>query len=196
MIKNNLGVILTDKILYLCTASAIYTEEIPKGIVIQNKIAKTEAFYRYIAKILKKNKLTDTIIGRNSYILKFPHYFESDMELITSIFEKLSFNKIKFIEYSTLIDNASSLYMSESSAILTVQNKSYFLDYDIMDDISKDVQYFFKSKFSNNDLFIFGEYIGINDLRIELEKKYNIKVFTFYNAKQYIITKLQVEIAK
>ena len=97
MTKNNLGVVLTDRSLYLCSANTIYTEELPKGIIMQNKIAKPEAFYRCIAKILKKNKLTDTIIGRNIHILKFPHYFDSDVELITSIFEKLSFNKIKFI---------------------------------------------------------------------------------------------------
>ena len=196
MTKNNLGVVLTDQRTYLCTANTIYTEELPKGIIMQNKIARPEAFYRCIAKILKKNKLTDTIIGRNIHILKFPHYFDSDIELITSIFEKLSFNKIKFIEYSSLIDNATSLYMSESSAILTVQNQSYFLDYNIMEDIPKDLQYFLTSKLSNNDLFIFGEYTGINDLRTELEKNYNIKVFTFHNAKQYIITQLQSEIAK
>lgn len=196
MIKNNLGVVLTDCSLYLCSASAVYTEELPKGIIAQNKIAKPDTFYRYVAKILKKHKLTDTIMGRNIYILKFPQYFDSDVELITSIFEKLSFNKIKFIEYSTLIDNASSLYMSESSAIFTGQNKSYFLDYNIMDDIPKDLQYFLTSKLSNNDLFIFGEYTDIDALRTELEKKYNIKVFTYHNAKQYIITKLQTEIAK
>ena len=196
MTKNNLGVALTDQRIYLCTASAIYTEELPKGIIMQNKIARPEAFYRCIAKILKKNKLTDTIIGRNIHILKFPHYFDSDIELITSIFEKLSFNKIKFIEYSSLIDNTTSLYMSESSTILTVQDKSYFLDYNIMDDIPKDLQYFLTSKLSNNDLFIFGEYTGINDLRLELEQNYNIKVFTFHNSKQYIITQLQSEIAK
>lgn len=196
MAKNNLGVVLTDQRLYLCTASAIYTEEISKDIVIQNKIAKPETFYRSVAKILKKNKLTDTIIGRNIHILKFPQYFDSDVELITSIFEKLSFNKIKFIEYSTLIDNTTSLYMSESSAILTVQNQSYFLDYNIMADIPKDIQYLLTSKLSNNDLFIFGEYASVNNLRTELEKNYNIKVFTFHNAKQYIITKLQNEIAK
>ncbi len=192
--KNNLGLIITDNYVYLCLKNQIYKEEITKDIVIHNRVAKTDSFYRYMQKIIKKNKLNDSLMGRNITVLEFPNYLKSDKELLTSILEKLSFNHIKFITYNTLLEKPT-LNVTANYAILTEQEQSYFFDYHIFNDFLKSIVILIKSNLKSSELFLIGDASDLKQLGIKLEEQVPIKVFVYHNSDFYLIEKLNQIIA-
>ncbi len=195
MVKNSLGIMITDNKIYLCNKTAIYEEDI-KDIIKYNRIAKAEAFYRFMVKTLKKYKLNDSLIGKNVYILKFPNYLDSDEELITSIFEKLSFNKIKFLDYLDLTNQTPSFYLSGDNAILRIDNKAYFIDFQIFQNPEEYILYLLKLLTNEQNLFLFGDIPNLNDIRSQIEQEKNIKTYTYHNAATYLISQMQQLIEK
>ena len=123
MAKKNIAVYLTDDCVYLASKDNIYEEKVDKTLIVNNRIAQTEEFYRFFNKILKKNKLNDSLLGKDIFILEYPNYLKSDKELIMSVFEKLSFNKVKFIKYNSIIDN-DTINVNHKNALITIQNKN------------------------------------------------------------------------
>ena len=189
MVKKNIAVYLTDDYVYLASKDNIYEEKIDKVLIVNNRIAQTEEFYRFFNKILKKNKLNDSILGKDIFILEYPNYLKSDKELIMSIFEKLSFNKVKFIKYNNVIDN-DTLNINEKNALITIQNKNYFLDYNFVEDINEAIINFLEKQPKINELRVIGNFSQIEELARKIEEKLKIKTFTYFEGNKYIIQKL------
>lgn len=190
MAKKNIAVYLTDDCVYLASKDNIYEEKVDKTLIVNNRIAQTEEFYRFFNKILKKNKLNDSILGKDIFILEFPNYLKSDKELIMSVFEKLSFNKVKFIKYNSIIDN-DTLNVNHKNALMTIQNKNYFLDYNnFVQDIQEEILNLLEKQPKINELRVIGNFSKIEELARKIEEKLHIKTFTYFEGDKYIIQKL------
>lgn len=191
MAKKNIAVYLTDDYVYLASKDNIYEEKVEKALIVNNRIAQTEEFYRFFNKILKKNKLNDSILGKDIFILEYPNYLKSDKELIMSIFEKLSFNKVNFIKYNNVIDN-DTLNVNEKNALITIQNKNYFLDYNnFAQNINEEILGFLEKQPKTDELRVIGDFNKIEELARKLEEKLQIKTFTYFEGNKYIIQKLK-----
>ena len=191
MNKNNIGLYLTDNNIFICTKEKIYIEEITKEIIEDNRINKSEDFYKVINKIIKKNKLNDSIIGKNVIIVDLPNYLQSDRELIKSVLEKTSFNNVKFIEYNELV-KVNLFNLNSSNAIITLKNNIY-INYNIFNnkDLTKQLINFLGTYVNKKDIFLIGTLANLDDIAQELEEKYHIKVYIYDNKTTYIIEKLQ-----
>ena len=96
--NKSIGVYLTDSFIYLYYKDKVIVKEVQDNAVSNNRIAKPDSFYKQFNKIIKENKLADSLVSKTIYFIDLPNYLESDHQLILSIFDKLSFNKIKFIK--------------------------------------------------------------------------------------------------
>ena len=196
MAKKNIAVYLTDDYVYLASKDNIYEEKVDKALIVNNRIAQTEEFYRFFYKILKKNKLNDSILGKDIFILEYPNYLKSDKELIMSVFEKLSFNKVKFIEYSNVIDN-DTINANQKNALITIQNKNYFLDYNNFgQEINEEIITFLEKHSKIKELRVIGNLEQIEVLAKDIEEKLQIKTFTYFEGNKYLIQKLNQIIEK
>lgn len=190
MAKKNIAVYLTDDCVYLASKDNIYEKKVDKTLIVNNRIAQTEEFYRFFNKILKKNKLNDSILGKDVFILEYPNYLKSDKELIMSIFEKLSFNKVKFIKYNSVIDN-DTLNVNHKNALITIQNKNYFLDYNnFVQGINEEILSFLEKQQKMNELRVIGNFSKIEELAKKIEEKLQIKTYTYFEGNKYIVQKL------
>ena len=191
MIKNGLGLYLTDTIIYLCTKDKIYKEPVDKEILIHNRVALTNEFYHFMNKIIKKNKLNDTILGKNLTIIDLPNYLESDKELLNSIFEKLSFNNIKYIKYVNLMDLDLVFNLNEANAYIILNKKNYFIDYNNLFDSIENYLLNLIKKIKSSEIFFLGNYHNLKKVVNSLEKRGSFKIYTFQNNEDYVINKLK-----
>lgn len=187
MTKSNIGLYLTDGLVYLCTKDKIYEEVVDKDIVINNKIAKSQEFYQFMNKVIKKHKLNDSILGRNIAILELPNYLDTDKELLTSIMEKIAFKKTNFLKYNEIIKESTINY-NNSNTIFTIENLNFVLDNTLIEKFE-----LYKQLISPNisDLYIIGNNPNINKLATYLEKNYDQKVYTYTNCQLFIIENIQ-----
>ena len=196
MAKKNIAVYLTDECVYLASKNNIYEEKVDKSLIINNRIAQTEEFYRFFNKILKKNKLNDSLLGKDIFILEYPNYLKSDKELIMSVFEKLSFNKVKFIKYNNAIDN-DTINANQKNALITIQNKNYFLDYNNFgQNIKKEIIAFLEKQSKIKELRVIGNLNQIEILAKDIEERLQIKTFTYFEGNKYLIQKINQIIEK
>ncbi len=192
MSKSNLGLYLTDSYLYLCAKDQVYQEKIDANIIVDNKIAKSEEFYRYLLKIIKKHKLNDSLLGKNILIVEQPNYQKVDKELLTSIFEKLSFNKINFYQYNNLLDNDNTFNLNQHNALIWLNKQNYYFSYNMfINNDENNLTYFLKHYVDNNDIFLIGDLANLNNIAQRLEQECKINIYRYNQPQLYIINKLQ-----
>ena len=189
MAKKGIGLYITDTMIYLCTKDKIYYEPVDKDIIIHNRIALIDDFYRYMNKIIKKNKLNDSILGKNIKIVELPNYLNSDKELLNSLLEKLSFNKIEYIKYNDLIKE-NTINLNDNITIVTIEKKNYLIDNELLD---KEIINIMLKKSPNNIFYLIGSNATLNKAFFE-SKVEQLKIYTYSNAEAYIIEKIQKEI--
>ena len=192
MVKSSLGINITSNYLYLSYKDNIYKEEIPKDIIINNRVAKSEDFFKFLQKTLKKYKLNDTLLSKNIYLVEYPNYLKSDRELLISIFEKLSFTKVHFIKYENLIEKNSTLDLNVDMAIFTIGSQSYLIDFAIFNkDIEESLLKLLESYLIDTEIFVFGNYQKIKSFTEKIENEYEVRVYIYQECDGYLIKNLQ-----
>ena len=192
MAKNSLGINITSKYLYLNYKENIYKEEIPKNIVINNRVAKSEDFFKFLQKILKKYKLNDTILSKNIYLIEYPNYLKSDKELLISILEKLSFTKVHFIKYEKLIEKNSTLNLNNDMAIITLGNQSYLISYAMFNkNWEESLLNLLADYLVDTELFVIGNYLELKNFTKKIENEYEVRVYIFQNGDIYLNKNIQ-----
>lgn len=189
MAKSNIGLYLTDGLVYLCTKDKIYEEVVDKDIVINNKVAKSQEFYHFMNKIIKKYKLNDSILGRNIAIFSSPNYLDTDKELLRSIMEKLSFKITNFIKYNEIITDITIINYNNSNTIFTLSKQNYFLPNTLIEKFN--LYNAIIPNIKSLEIFIIGQNQNIKKLANYLEKEYSKKVYTYSNSEVYIIENIQ-----
>lgn len=193
-----LGVYITDSYLYICTKEQIYQEKIPNKLVKYNRINLVNDFYKFINKTIKKYKLSDSLISKTVYVLELPNYLNSDKELILSLFDKLSFNKIKYIKYQDIIKE-DILNISLNNSYLKIKDKCIFLDHNLIikqEDFETEylnILKIYKNMFSNK-IFLCGDYDNLINLAKKIEEQFNIKTYVYAHYQTEIIKNLQKQL--
>ena len=193
-----LGVYITDSYLYICTKEQIYQEKIPNKLVKYNRINLVDDLYKFINKIIKKYKLSDSLISKTVYVLELPNYLNSDKELILSLFDKLSFNKIKYIKYQDIIKE-DTLNISLNNSYLKIKDKCIFLDHNLIikqEDFETEylnILKIYKNMFSNK-IFLCGDYDNLINLAKKIEEQFNIKTYVYAQYQTEIIKNLQKQL--
>ena len=117
MQPNNIIIFLVDDNIVLYKEKLI-KEKLKKNLINNGKITKTQEFYKNLESILKKHKLNKGIINNNITVLVDPTYTQADTQIISNILDKLSFNKITFINILTLLN-------IKKNNIWLIVNKNY-----------------------------------------------------------------------
>ena len=189
-----IGMYITDDYIFFCTKDKIYKEKVLNKAVLNNRINKSVDFFKQLNQIIKKNKLNDSIISKTIYIVNLPIYLESDREIISSILEKASFTKIRFVDYKDLIEkkhmiiniNNKNVLISKSDQYIYMDNSMYESQKD-----EKSIIYLIKKCIDNNAVYLIGNNSNLGRIRYNLEKKLNKKAYIYDNSDIYIIFKLK-----
>jgi hypothetical protein len=119
--------------------------------------------------------------------MDLPNYLESDHQLILSIFDKLSFNKIKFIKYSDVI-TTNLLNINKTNAYLSINSKLIFINNSIFKDNLLSI---LKNYLTDIDeLFLVGDYNDLIKLGALIEQNFHIKTFIYSEQEQFIIKQI------
>ena len=188
MAKKGIGLYLTDTIVYLCTKDKIYEEAVDKGLIIHNRIALVNEFYRFINKIIKKYKLNDSFLGKNVTIVELPNYLASDKELLNSILEKLAFNNITFLEYNEIVKD-DTLNVNEENLIVTLDKKNALIDFKLfsLNDIYDELKKYLKTQY----IYIIGNNSQLPNFIDYIEKDKSVKAYTYSSSNLFIIENVQ-----
>lgn len=193
MTKKSIGLYLTDKYIYLCSKDKIFKENINEGIIVNNRISKSDEFYKSISKIIKKNKLNESIIGKNILVVDLPNYLKSDKELISSILEKTAFDNINFINYNELLENNHTYNFNDCNAIITIDENNFFIDYKLFfnQDITEAILNLITMYLNDQSIFLIGSLPNLKELALLIENEYKIKTFIYDDSDIYIINNLK-----
>ncbi|HJJ16776.1 MAG TPA: hypothetical protein OIM63_01630 [Bacilli bacterium] len=185
--NKSIGVYLTDSFIYLYYKDKVIVKEVQDNAVSNNRIAKPDSFYKQFNKIIKENKLADSLVSKTIYFMDLPNYLESDHQLILSIFDKLSFNKIKFIKYSDVI-TTNLLNINKTNAYLSINSKLIFINNSIFKDNLLSI---LKNYLTDIDeLFLVGDYNDLIKLGALIEQNFHIKTFIYSEQEQFIIKQI------
>lgn len=148
------------------------------------KIINKSQFIEEFSVIINKYKFNNKFLTDNMNIIVDKSFNEFEKEIISNIFKELSFNKIDFIDLTSLLKiknteiilDISKNYLKIYFNNQIIENKIYFSKYTPI------IILYLKSLILKNNIKtikIFGNYINKEKILMELEKELNIKTYIF-----------------
>lgn len=182
---------ITDNKVYILENDKIIVDKYNSKIMNINHIKNEELLLKLFKNILKKHQLNKNIMNNDLYIMS-NFIYKTQKEILTNVFTKLSFNKIKFISYQQLdkklVDSKCTLVINLFSKNMIIKlyankklltklciNYKYLLTNKISKNIIKYIEKFLKFKnISIEKTLIYGDSKKLKLVANLLQKKHNM----------------------
>ena len=155
----------------------IITKDLFK-IVDKGLIKDKEKFSEEFMRLLKDNKIKNKLLGEDIWVLKNTYYTEGELFFIQSIFERLGYLKVRFIDIKDFFKEKNSIYIEINNDYLVIN-----MDRGILVDLEffKDIKSILKMIESDKPIILFGDNEKLHDIIEEKSEIYYID-----NTKNYI----------
>jgi len=155
----------------------IITKDLFK-IVDKGLIKDKEKFSEEFMRLLKDNKIKNKLLGEDIWVLKNTYYTEGELFFIQSIFERLGYLKVRFIDIKDFFKEKNSIYIEINNDYLVIN-----MDRGILVDLEffKDIKSILKMIESDKPIILFGDNEKLLDIIEEKSEIYYID-----NTKNYI----------
>lgn len=168
MNQKQLIMYIIDNDLYLYKDKLI-KEKAKPNVFRYGKISKPKEFIKFFESIIKKYKLNKSLLNNSITVIIDPTYTQADTDILNDILDKLSFNKISFINIINLL--------------VITRKRIYFI-------IAKHYMYLIHLNYKNNVETIFIDYkLFKNNINILLNH-----LIIFFKKKQVIVLGITGEI--
>ncbi len=199
MKPNNLIMYIADNNIILWHNDNTYTEKVIRKSICYGKIYNTDIFIKSFANILKKHKLNKGMLNNNIYVILDPNYSQLEIEALKYCLEKLSFNKINFI-------NVLDFHKFKKNNIFIIIHKNYlhisylnykqriesvFVDFRLFSNNTKILCNCISSLIKKKKIIIFGFNHDTEMLAQKIEEYTHNKTFYINDPCAFILNKIK-----
>jgi len=193
----NLIMYIVDDFIIIWNNNEIYKEKLSKKAIYLGKIYNEYIFFEDIKNIF--NKINKSIFNANLTILLNPSYTQFEIHNLKSVLEKLSVNKINFINITKLFDiKQNSIYLLINNKYIYIIRYNYkhkiestFIDYKMFNYNKERLANYVKTIIKSKKLILVGYNKELAEIANTIEQITNNKTYYVTDSNSFIINKIK-----